>query len=329
MVAIPLNIMFTSSGRRVALLRHFRRTLTALGIQGQIIAADASNHAPTAFTADHFVTLPPIGAPNYIDSVLEQCTKLQISLLFPLIDSDLGILARNRQRFSSEGIQVVVSSPETIDIAYDKRSTNAFFNEHFIDTPHVFKDRELESIRETDFPLLIKPWNGSSSTGVTKISSSRELDFFRSYVPNAMVQEFVVGPEYTCDVLCGMSGQIKCIVPRRRLEVRSGEVSKGITVKDREILDAVSKVVTALPGPVGGLTVQCFRRQDGRLCFTEINPRFAGGITLAIQAGADFPRWLIQEYLGLPCDARMDAWSDDLVMLRYDDEIFVPGTMVL
>lgn len=329
MMPCPLNIMFTSSGRRVALLRHFQRTLDGLGIHGQIIAADVSSNAPTAFVADHFVSVPPISAPNYVDTLLELCSKLRVALLFPLIDSDLGLLARNRQRFAAEGTQIVVSSPNTIDIASDKRSTCAFFQKHCIDTPYIFTDRELESLQESDFPLLIKPWDGSSSTGVTKVATLRELEFFRRYIPNAMVQEFVVGPEFTCDVLCGINGQTRCIVPRRRIEVRSGEVSKSITVKDREIMAAACKVVEALPGTVGGLTVQCFRRHNGSLCFTEINPRFAGGITLTLRAGADFPRWLIQEHSGLPCDAQMDAWTDGLVMLRYDDEIFVPSDKLL
>ncbi|WLT32817.1 ATP-grasp domain-containing protein [Geothrix sp. PMB-07] len=324
----PLNILFTSSGRRVNLLRHFQRTLVELGIPGKILAGDASSNVPTAFVADCFVLLPRIESSSYIDTLLEQCIELQVSLLFPLIDSDLGILARNRQRFFEKGIQIIISSPEAIDIANDKRLTNAFFQQHFIDTPHLFTTQELESIKANDFPLLIKPWNGSSSIGVTKITTPRELEFFSSYIPNAMIQEFIVGSEFTCDVLCGISGQIKCVVPRRRIAIRSGEVSKSVTVKDQSIITAVEKLITTLPEVVGGLTVQCFRRLDGRLCFTEINPRFAGGITLSLQAGADFPRWLIQEYLGLPCGAQMNAWRDGLVMLRFDDEIIVPEARI-
>ena len=79
---------------------------------------------------------------------------------------------------------------------------------------------------------------------------------------------------------------------------------------------------------MGCITVQCFRQANGRLRFIEINPRFGGGFPLALHAGADFPRWLIQEHLGLPIESAMDAWQDDLAMLRYDDEILVAGSEI-
>ena len=55
----------------------------------------------------------------------------------------------------------------------------------------------------------------------------------------------------------------------------------------------------------------------------EVNARFGGGFPLAREAGADFPRWLVEEVAGLPSTAREDGWQDGLVMLRYDAAVFV------
>ena len=55
----------------------------------------------------------------------------------------------------------------------------------------------------------------------------------------------------------------------------------------------------------------------------ELNPRFGGGFPLALEAGARFPEWLIEDILDLPSTARADMWQDGLVMLRWDEGIFV------
>jgi carbamoyl-phosphate synthase large subunit len=45
-------------------------------------------------------------------------------------------------------------------------------------------------------------------------------------------------------------------------------------------------------------------------------------VPLSIRAGADFPRWLIQEHLGKEPAIDARAWEEELVMLRYDAEVF-------
>lgn len=82
------------------------------------------------------------------------------------------------------------------------------------------------------------------------------------------------------------------------------------------------ELVAALGECVGVVTLQCFLTVDGRVRFIEINPRFGGGVPLAIRAGADFPRWLIEEHLGRQPDIAPEAWQDGLVMLRYDEAVF-------
>lgn len=322
------GILFTAAGRRVSLLRHFRRTLAELGFTGHVVAADASASAPANFVADRQVRVPRVSSATYVDALLEECRRHDIRLLFPLIDTDLARLAEARDRFAEVGTTAVVAGPATIAICSDKRATFDFFTAHAIDTPMVFGDDALAGLRASDFPLIVKPYDGSSGVGVTKVVDRASLDFHRRLVPNAMVQELVHGDEYTVDVLVGFDRAIRCVVPRRRLEVRAGEVSKGVTVKSREVIEATRRVVDALPDPVGCITVQCFVQPDGRIRFTEINPRFGGGFPLSLHAGADFPRWIIQEYLGRPTEAYRDDWRDDLAMLRYDDEIIVDGRLI-
>ncbi|KAB7708173.1 ATP-grasp domain-containing protein [Bacillus aerolatus] len=316
-----LNILFTSSGRRVSLIKKFKETFSQHDISGKIVTADMKNTAPSLFFGDKHFLVPRVTDQNYLEEVLKICKLEEIDLLIPLIDTELVLLAKNRNVFEEIGVKVMVSSMRLTEITFDKLKTYEFFLNNRISTPHVYSEEEIKK-NNYKFPLLIKPKNGSSSVGVTKIKNEKELNFFKDYIPNAMIQEYVSGDEYTVDVMTDFDGNIKTIVPRLRMETRAGEVSKGVTKKDFEIINAVEDVMHKLPGAVGCITLQCFRKENGEITFIEINPRFGGGIPLSIEAGANFPLWTTEMSKGVRFTKQDFSWKEDLTMLRYDEAIF-------
>ena len=76
----------------------------------------------------------------------------------------------------------------------------------------------------------------------------------------------------------------------------------------------------------GCVNIQLFLQKQSSNCWAiEINPRFGGGYPLTRLTGANFEKWLLDEYLG---GKRVDSfhdWQDRLIMLRYDDEVLVDG----
>jgi carbamoyl-phosphate synthase large subunit len=182
----------------------------------------------------------------------------------------------------------------------------------------------------------VKPWDGYASRGTAVVRDRKELLFFARRIPNPIVQDFVEGTEHTCDVYVDFDMNVRCVVPRKRIEVRSGEVSKGQIVKNRELMHLAAELVKILEAGPGLITLQCFVQSDGSIKLTEINPRFGGGVPLAIKAGANFPKWIISELLrskGTSSDKgkqsvsqmniSFDGFKDDLIMLRYDDEVWI------
>jgi carbamoyl-phosphate synthase large subunit len=316
------NILFASSGRRIALLNKFKETLINENIKGNIITADNKKTAPTAFVSDKHYVVPKVNDNNYLNELLDICRNEKVDILIPLIDTELVLLSGNTWRFEEVGVKVLVSGKKLNEIAENKNKTYEFFISNQIKTPRVYTQKEIES-EEIQYPLLIKPWNGSSSRNVVKVLCKNELLFFKDYIPNAIVQEYVSGQEFTIDVFVDFNGNIKTIVPRQRIETRAGEVSKGITIKDVDIIQAAEKVVQCLPNPVGCLTLQCFKLKNGEITFIEINPRFGGGIPLSIEAGANFPLWTIQICQGMTFKEKDYSWQDKLTMLRYDDALFL------
>lgn len=317
------NILFTSAGRRVSLIRLFKQAITDLGLQGVIVTADLRPDAPAHFAADAHELVPHITDSMYIDRVADICEKYEIRLVVPLIDTELHVFAPHRETFRAMGVTLLVSSPETIEIGRDKRQTSDFFHRVGIPTPSLLTPASLLQSRESSpYPVMLKPSAGSASAGITKIHTSQELEFFMDYVADPIIQEFIHGDEYTLDILVDFTGKTRCVVPRLRIETRAGEVSKGMTVKHSAIMEAGKRLGQSLPDAVGCVTAQCFLKEDGSITFIEINPRFGGGFPLAAHAGANFPRWIIEWMLGRNPDIALDGWRDGVVMLRYDAEIF-------
>jgi len=169
----------------------------------------------------------------------------------------------------------------------------------------------------------VKPWDGYAGRGNAVVNNRRELLFYSKRIPNPICQELIEGTEYTCDVYVDFGMKVRCVVPRKRIEVRSGEVSKGQVVKDIRIINEATQLVEILKAGPGIITLQLFLTGNGKIKFIEINPRFGGGAPLSIKAGADFPKWILQELSGGKPGIRLDSIKDGLIMLRYDSEVWL------
>jgi carbamoyl-phosphate synthase large subunit len=130
--------------------------------------------------------------------------------------------------------------------------------------------------------------------------------------------------EFTVDLYYDRNSKLRCAVPRLRIATRSGEISKGITVKGN-VYSEVLKHFQELPGAIGCITLQVFERKaDGKLFGIEINPRFGGGYPLSHLAGANYVDWIIAEYLvNAPIPSFYESWKEDTLLLRYDAEMIV------
>lgn len=316
-----MNVLFTSAGRRVELLRSFREAFASLGLPGATIATDIDPLAPALRASDRHYLVPRLDDPCYIDALIEICRIEQIGLVFPLIDDDIPLLARHRDAIEATGAQLAVVPERAVAITADKWLTTHFFRSLGLDTPKTFLPAQFCAAAAT-YPVFIKPRNGSASKNAFRANTPREAEFFLEYVPDPMVQEYLPGPEITTDVVCDLAGAVLGVVSRQRIAVRGGEVAKGVTIQDSRILDACLLIAAALPA-VGPITVQCLMR-DGQPHFTEINARLGGGVPLAIAAGVDVPRLLLAGCAGLLPDAPpLGVYRAGLYMTRFDDSFFL------
>jgi len=322
------NVLLTSVGRRVSLVRFFKESL---GSRGYVFAADCDSTAPGLYFADRGFLLPKVTDRNYVPVLMERCKELGIKLVVPLIDPELPVLAKAKDLFIQEGIIPLVSDYEVVMITYDKLQTAKFFDEYRIPAPRVFSLEDSGSLPEDSFPLIIKPRFGSASVGVQRCDTWEDVRFYSKKVNQPILQEFLEGEEVTIDVLCDFEGRILSTAQRKRLKVRAGEVERGITIKDELLFYFTSLIVEALR-PFGAINIQCFLTPKGPF-FTEINPRFGGGYPLSYYAGANFPRLIVKmlegDLKGKGLEGFSAEYRENLVMLRYDEAVYIDKSELL
>ncbi|WP_179354436.1 ATP-grasp domain-containing protein [Winogradskyella vidalii] len=320
-----MNILITSAGRRVSLVRSFQSELKKTHPESKVFATDADPLVSAAcHVADGFFKVPFLSEPNYIGVLIGLCKTHNIGLIIPTIDTELLDLAKHKAQFEQAGIMVVISSVDFVSKCRDKRVIHQFFEAHQV---NVAKEYDKDNY---ELPLFIKPTDGSRSVDTFVIKSKDDLTDYHFSNDKFMFLEYLDHDDYdefTCDLYYSKNHKLKCVVPRKRIEIRDGEVYKALTVNN-VLVPYIKENLKNIEGAIGCLTAQFFlhKTNNQKIYAIEINPRFGGGYPLTYLSGANFSKWIIEEYiLGQTIEEQFDVWEDDLLMIRYDDEVLVHG----
>jgi len=313
-----MNIFFPNVGRRCELVEAFARALTRVS-PGLIWGSDPQPLAPALAVVDRVAPLPPDCASQaYLDALAEFLVREQIDLVIPTIDPDLLRLDAWRATLAERApkAHLLLSPTATIQTARDKRRSRDAFASLGAAVPRAVDP----NAPDLAFPLFIKPAAGSASIGAMRIDSPAELATAVRNTQDPMVEELIGGDETTVDVLLDFEGRPLAAVPRRRLQVRGGEVTRGV-VERNPGLEALALQVTQGLGCTGPVTLQFRHPEPQRWVAMELNARMGGGLPLSIAAGADWPRWILELALGRQPDVSTSA-RDRMHMSRADRSFF-------
>ena len=154
-----MNVLFTSAGRRVALLRAFRQALNRYP-GSTVIAADADPHAPALFEADDAVVLPAVRSSTYVSSLLDVCREFRIDLVIPLIDPELPVLAAASERLLRHGIRAIIADRQFVAMSSDKMQTYSGFIQAGLPVPRTVLGVDADvalSSGTIGLPVVVKP----------------------------------------------------------------------------------------------------------------------------------------------------------------------------
>lgn len=314
-----MNILIASAGRRVKIIEYFKKELGSVG--GKVIAVDCDEKAPALYFADAYEIVPKITDKDYIQKLLEICKKHNVNALLSLIDPELSILSFHRDEFEKENISLIVSDYPIVETFLDKYKTYTILKD--LNIPHVKSYLNLEEVKadllrsQLDFPLIVKPRNGSASIDIHVVSDQDELFRYCQQSNEYIIQPFISGEEYGVDTYVDLiSGKLTDIFIKKKIKMRSGETDKSISIIDPKLTELIKKLHSKIK-LIGPIDIDCFKIND-EYVISEVNPRFGGGYPHAYESGVNFISNIINNLNGTINKENLVNYKSGTVMLKFD-----------
>lgn len=314
-----MNILLLSVGTRNKVVQYFKR---AVGNTGKIIATDMSELAPAIYEADKFYQVPRITDAGYLDIILNICKKENITGVLSLIDPELSLLAKHREKFAAVGTTVIGSSYELCERALDKMQMYQWLRLHGYNCARSYVDKEAfyadVDAGEITYPVFVKPVRGSASIAISKVYDRETVELLFAHSDNLMIQEFLDGQEIGADVYIDMcSGEVVSIFTKKKIIMRAGETDKAVSFKDEKLFALIERFAVK-SGWRGQIDIDIFEVK-GEYFISEVNPRFGGGYPHAYECGCDHMAMILNNLAGKKNEKNIGAYESDVYMMKYNE----------
>lgn len=342
-LAETCNILLSSAGRRVALLRLCRSELRDLNMSGRLIATDMSPWSAAFHDADQGMVVRRCTDDAFGPEMLDLCRQWDIRLVIPTIDTELPAWSAIRSAAEEAGTTVLVPDARVVAIARDKRQTHRWLRDCSLPTVDQWEVDEALELPADRYPLFVKPAAGSGSSGAGLAHDRNQLQAM-TRAGGFIVQSPARGIEYSLDIFHDLEGRCRGLTARRRIETRAGEISKGVIedigclrelgdrvmaslepyVQDHRVSDrGAQPVADSLSLLRGVVNVQVFYDAARKsMEIIEMNARFPGGYPLTHAGGAAYLRWLLMQAVGRPLPDPLPTARAGTAMLRFDEAVF-------
>lgn len=313
------SILFCSVGRRVKLLKDFKESLNG---KYKIVATDNSNIAPALYIADKSYLVPKITDEKYIDIILNICDKENVKAVFTLIDPEIDLLAKSAMKFKEKGILLLVPEYTTACLCFDKYEMYKYLVKNGIKTVLTYGDLEEfikgEKSGKIQFPVFVKPRNGSGSVGAQKVNDMETLTNMMNEDKSLIIQEYMDGLDLSSDIYVdAISHDAVNIFSMKKLSTKIGGANKTISFKDDKLNEFINEINNIFEF-VGPNNLDFFYK-DGEYYLSEVNPRFGGSYIHAYASGVDFIKAIMNNIEGKENKIELNNYDEDIIMMMYDD----------
>ncbi len=295
-----MNLLFLGGAKRVSMARAFKECDDV-----HIYSYELSTRVPICVEAEEIIIGKRWSDADLNEHLRSIVTQYSIDAVIPFVDGAVAPAASLTDIVFSP-----TSSPDLCEVMFDKVKCDALLRKLGLPLPRKYDGSHQR--------YIAKPRFGSASKGLIEFEGESAL----GESPDYLVQEYISNrKEITADCYVDtLSGMICAIVPRERIEVSSGEVTRTRTFQSPRVTDLVARVLQ-LTGLRGAVTVQLIHDlATDRLMVMEINPRLGGGAVCSVAAGVNIPKMILDNAKGLKTEV-INTYRE-IEMARYSQEIY-------
>ena len=288
---------------------HWRKSLAAVRALGKhgirVTAGESTRLATAAFSkyCHRAVKYPsPIFRPSdFVCFLSDLLSRRSYQMLLPMEDETLDLISRNHSELSRWTYLPIVSHKK-LQFAGNKDNILQLAEKHGIPCPKTWRIKALSQIEQLkgriSYPAVIKPRIGSGAVGIAYPKDAEELEdnyltIHRKY-PFPLIQEMIPreGAGYGASFLMDENGCMKASFVHKRLReypLSGGASTLRESVRRDDVRDMALTLLKALDWFGVAMVEFKLDPRDNIPKLMEINPRFWGSLSLAVEAGVNFP----------------------------------------
>ena len=283
----------------------------------RVVAVDRDPLAVGLRLADASQMIPSADDPQFSSFVCKLSLHQGVKGVISTIAEEMPSLSSHRELFDDERIATWFPERGVVQACIDKWLFHLAAKAAGLPVPPT----NIASAEGVPRPWIVKPRFGRGSRDIMWVDTPEDLAWALGKIPNPLVQSRLSGEEFTVDALVTRDGTLAGAVPRWRIATRGGITTKGETFANDALIRLVENLLREL-ALRGAANVQGFVSREGAIMFTEVNPRFSGGLALSIAAGADLVGQYVNGLFDLAIDPARLRYRPGVRMLRYFDEVF-------
>jgi carbamoyl-phosphate synthase large subunit len=269
-----LNFLITGAGSDIGLA--LARIIKEEYPNDKLIGIDITEDSPAELVFDSFFVVPKANDIEYIPIIKELILTKHVDIFVPVSEAEIRVLLDSRileDKFIAN--KVIILDRHIVDICLDKYKTSEFLELNHIPYPKTLTFDCLDNINLV-FPVILKPRSGQGGKGLKVIRNNKEFLSFADTIEKEkyIVQEYLHGDEYTCNVFVSKDIE-RVIIIKRELD-GDGATASGVVVCNKDIESYVSKICHRL-SLSGSLNLQLRLTERGPVLF-EMNPRFSSTV---------------------------------------------------
>lgn len=231
---------------------------------------------------------------NFIEAINEVIKKHKIEFIIPAHDSVVLELARAKEE-GRINCQLITSPFVTCEVSRSKQKTYDLLRGS-IATPKIY---DKQRIKDSDFPIFLKPNVGQGSKGTFLVKDDNELDFYNKRYKDLLALEYLPGKEFTIDCFTNKNGDLIFCEGRERARITNGISVRSKTINDPRFLE-IAKVINKKLMFRGVWFFQLKYSFKKELVLLEVAPRIAGTMGLARARGVNLV--LLSLFDAMGCD---------------------------